>query len=180
MPFRWKRVNRWFASPTTKSLKTFWRGLKAKNSAALPMVRGRKGHYRELFEQIMRLGYLRARVDDELVELESGYKVDRYKVHDIEAVVDRIVVRPQDADRILKSVQTALSLGKGAMAVMLLDGRQARALLPQPHVPDHRTGLSRTRTQPVQLQQSLRRLSHLQRRARWLRSTRKPSFPTPR
>ena len=87
-----------------------------------PMVRGRKGHYRELFEQIMRLGYLRARVDGELVELESGYKVDRYKVHDIEAVVDRIVVRPQDADRILKSVQTALSLGKGAMAVMPLDG----------------------------------------------------------
>ena len=87
-----------------------------------PMVRGRKGHYRELFEQIMRLGYLRARVDGQLVELESGYKVDRYKVHDIEAVVDRIVVRPQDAERILKSVQTALSLGKGAMAVMSLDG----------------------------------------------------------
>ncbi len=87
-----------------------------------PMVRGRKGHYRELFEQIMRLGYLRARVDGELVELESGFKVDRYKVHDIEAVVDRIVVRPQDSDRILKSVKTALSLGKGAMAVMPLDG----------------------------------------------------------
>ena len=87
-----------------------------------PLVRGRKGHYRELFEQIMRLGYLRARVDGQLVELESGYKVDRYKVHDIEAVVDRIVVRPQDAERILKSVQTALSLGKGAMAVMPLDG----------------------------------------------------------
>ena len=87
-----------------------------------PMVRGRKGHYRELFEQIMRLGYLRARVDGKLVELESGFKVDRYKVHDIEAVVDRIVVRPQDSDRILKSVQTALSFGKGAMAVMALDG----------------------------------------------------------
>ncbi|MEC8368370.1 MAG: excinuclease ABC subunit UvrA, partial [Bacteroidota bacterium] len=87
-----------------------------------PMVRGRKGHYRELFEQIMRLGYLRARVDGQLVELESGYKVDRYKVHDIEAVVDRIVVRSQDTERILKSVQTALSLGKGAMAVMPLDG----------------------------------------------------------
>ena len=87
-----------------------------------PMVRGRKGHYRELFEQIMRLGYLRARVDGELVELETGFKVDRYKVHDIEAVVDRILVRPQDAERVLKSVQTALSLGKGAMAVMPLDG----------------------------------------------------------
>ena len=87
-----------------------------------PMVRGRKGHYRELFEQIMRQGYIRARVDGQLVELEPGYKVDRYKVHDIEAVVDRIVVRPQDKERILKSVQTALSLGKGSMAVMPLDG----------------------------------------------------------
>ena len=87
-----------------------------------PMVRGRKGHYRELFEQILRQGYLRARVDGELVELEPGYKVDRYKVHDIEAVVDRIVVRAQDEERILKSVQTALSLGKGSMSVMELDG----------------------------------------------------------
>ena len=78
-----------------------------------PMVRGRKGHYRELFEQIMRQGYLRARIDGELVELEPGHRVDRYKVHDIEAVVDRIVVRAQDEARILKSVQTALSLGKG-------------------------------------------------------------------
>ena len=87
-----------------------------------PMVRGRKGHYRELFEQIMRQGYLRARIDGELVELEPGHRVDRYKVHDIEAVVDRIVVRAQDEARILKSVQTALSLGKGSMAVMAMDG----------------------------------------------------------
>ena len=89
-----------------------------------PMVRGRKGHYRELFEQIMRQGYLRARIDGELVELEPGHRVDRYKVHDIEAVVDRIVVRAQDEARILKSVQTALSLGKGSMAVMAMDGEE--------------------------------------------------------
>ena len=60
----------------------------------------------------MRQGYLRARIDGELVELEPGHRVDRYKVHDIEAVVDRIVVRAQDEARILKSVQTALSLGR--------------------------------------------------------------------
>ena len=87
-----------------------------------PMVRGRKGHYRELFEQIMRQGYVRARVDGALKELEPGFKVDRYKVHDIEAVVDRIVVRSQDQARIFKSVQTALALGKGTMAVMPLEG----------------------------------------------------------
>ena len=57
-----------------------------------------------------------------LVELEARTSVDRYKVHDIEAVVDRIVVRAQDEARILKSVQTALALGKGSMAVMAMDG----------------------------------------------------------
>ena len=128
-----------------------------------PMVRGRKGHYRELFEQIMRLGYLRARVDGELVELESGYKVDRYKVHDIEAVVDRIVVRPQDADRILKSVQTALSLGKGAMAVMPLDGDTPVHFSRNLMCPTTGTCLPRTGAQPVQFQQSVRRMPHLQR-----------------
>ena len=127
-----------------------------------PMVRGRKGHYRELFEQIMRLGYLRARVDGELVELESGYKVDRYKVHDIEAVVDRIFVRPQDADRILKSVQTALSLGKGAMAVMAMDDDKPVTFLATSCVPPQDSPI-RTRTQPVQLQQPLRCVPHLQR-----------------
>ena len=96
----------------------------AKLLVLAPMVRGRKGHYRELFEQILRLGYLRARVDGQLVELEEGYKVDRYKIHDIEAVVDRILVRPQDRDRVMKSVQTALKLGKGAMMVLGMDGNE--------------------------------------------------------
>ena len=96
----------------------------AKLLVLAPMVRGRKGHYRELFEQILRLGYLRARVDGQLVELEEGYKVDRYKIHDIEAVVDRILVRPQDRDRVMKSVQTALKLGKGAMMVLGMDGKE--------------------------------------------------------
>ena len=62
-----------------------------------PLVRGRKGHYRELFESIQKQGYLRARVDGEVVELEPGYRVDRYKVHDIEAVVDRVVMPDEPA-----------------------------------------------------------------------------------
>jgi len=59
-----------------------------------PLVKGRKGHYRELFESIMKQGYLRARIDGEIVELTKGHKVDRYKIHDIELVVDRLVIGP--------------------------------------------------------------------------------------
>ena len=82
-----------------------------------PLVRGRKGHYRELFDQVRRQGYVRARVDGEIVELDSGFKVDRYKVHDIELVIDRVVVGGDDS-RLLKSVRTALKLGKGSMSIL--------------------------------------------------------------
>ncbi len=93
-----------------------------------PMVKGRKGHYRELFEQIMKQGYVKARVDGELIDLEPGFRIDRYKVHDIEAVVDRIKVDKTDKQRILKSVQTALRLGKGHMMVLPHEGGEARHL----------------------------------------------------
>jgi len=87
-----------------------------------PLVRGRKGHYRELFEHIQKQGYVRARIDGEIVELTPGHRVDRYKVHDIEVVVDRVVVGRNDEARIHKSVTTALGVGKGSMAVLALDG----------------------------------------------------------
>jgi excinuclease ABC subunit A len=86
-----------------------------------PLVKGRKGHYRDLFEQVMKQGYLRARVDGELVELEANYKVDRYKIHDIEVVIDRIVVDSADRARLLNSIQTALKMGKGHMMIMQPD-----------------------------------------------------------
>ena len=82
-----------------------------------PIVRGRKGHYRELFENARQQGYVMARVDGEIVELDSGFKVDRYKVHDIELVVDRIIVG-SDKTRLRNSVRTALKLGKGSMCVI--------------------------------------------------------------
>ena len=82
-----------------------------------PIVRGRKGHYRELFDNARKQGYVRARVDGEVVELDSGFKVDRYKVHDIELVVDRVIVG-SDKDRLRNSVRTALKLGKGAICVI--------------------------------------------------------------
>ena len=93
-----------------------------------PLVKGRKGHYRELFESIMKQGYLRARIDGEIVELTKGHKVDRYKIHDIELVVDRLAVGPlpgskknasdSELTRIRQTVNTALKLGKGTLMVM--------------------------------------------------------------
>jgi len=84
-----------------------------------PLVKGRKGHYRELFEQVRRQGYLRVRVDGEIVEAEPGLQLDRYKVHDIEVVVDQLRVNALKPERLAKSVQTALKAGKGNM--MLVD-----------------------------------------------------------
>lgn len=82
-----------------------------------PVVRGRKGHYRELFERARKQGYVRARVDGDIVELDSGFKLDRYKVHDIELVVDRLVAGADKA-RTQNSIRTALKLGNGSMSVI--------------------------------------------------------------
>ncbi|WNJ19559.1 excinuclease ABC subunit UvrA [Pontibacter sp. G13] len=85
---------------------------------AAPLVRSRKGHYRELFENLRKQGYTRVRVDGEVEEIESGMKVDRYKIHDIELVVDRIVVG-KDANRLGESVRKAMKMGEGT--VLLVD-----------------------------------------------------------
>ena len=87
-----------------------------------PVVRSRKGHYRELFEQMRRKGYLNIRIDGELQEITRGMKVDRYKNHDIEVVIDRLKLSPtpSDADdRLKKSVSLAMKQGGGL--VMILD-----------------------------------------------------------
>jgi excinuclease ABC subunit A len=80
-----------------------------------PLVRGRKGHYRELFEQIMKQGFVRARVDGEFVELEEDMKVDRYKTHNIEVVVDRFVISERSRNRISESVHLALDMSDGTL-----------------------------------------------------------------
>lgn len=82
-----------------------------------PVVKGRKGHYRELFEHIRKQGFLRARVDGEVLELTSRVQLDRYKVHDIEIVIDRLEVKEDDTQRIIESVKLALRHGKGTMMV---------------------------------------------------------------
>jgi excinuclease ABC subunit A len=91
-----------------------------------PSVRGRKGHYRELFEHIRQAGFTRVRVDGEMREIEFGMMVDRYKTHDIEIVIDRIEVHEDSLNRIKKSVQTAFRYGKGLLMVMDNDSGQLR------------------------------------------------------
>ena len=82
-----------------------------------PLVRGRKGHYRELFERVRQQGFLRVRVDGKVQEIEYGMQLDRYKVHDVEVVVDRMPVSGK-TDRLSKSVGTAIKQGKGVLMVM--------------------------------------------------------------
>ncbi|HKL39928.1 MAG TPA: excinuclease ABC subunit UvrA, partial [Cryomorphaceae bacterium] len=91
-----------------------------------PVVRGRKGHYRELFQQISKQGYLRVRVDGEVKEITNGMRLDRYKIHDIEVVVDRMVAGEKDKQRLRQSVTTAMDTGKGSMMVMDWDSEEAR------------------------------------------------------
>lgn len=82
-----------------------------------PLVKNRKGHYKDLFEQITRKGYLYARVDGELKEVEPGMKLDRYKNHSIEVVVDRLTVKETDDHRLQNSVQNTMKQGDGLMMV---------------------------------------------------------------
>ncbi|MCO6359318.1 excinuclease ABC subunit UvrA [Roseivirga pacifica] len=88
-----------------------------------PVVKGRKGHYRELFVQIRKMGFTKVRVDGVVMEMVPKMQVDRYKTHDIEIVIDRIIADDGDRFRITKSVQTALSHGNGVMMVRDEDGK---------------------------------------------------------
>jgi len=86
-----------------------------------PLVRGRKGHYRELFEDIRKKGYLKVRVDGEVMDLKPKMQVDRYKIHDIEVVVDRLAVADDMRVRLSQSVQKTLLLGKELMFLLIHD-----------------------------------------------------------
>ena len=82
-----------------------------------PIVKGRKGHYRELFERIAKDGFLRVRVDGETQQIEKGMKLDRYKIHNVEIVVDRIVMKKELRSRVADSVEVALRFGDGVVIV---------------------------------------------------------------
>jgi len=90
-----------------------------------PVVKGRKGHYRELFEQIRKQGYVKVRVDGEIKDITAKMQVDRYKIHDIEIVVDRLVVDQKDHKRLYDSIQTAMRLGKGIIKISDKDNNVA-------------------------------------------------------
>ena len=83
-----------------------------------PKVKGRKGHYRELFEQILKMGFTKVRVDGEVKDIEKGMRLDRYKIHDIDMVIDRLQISSTDRKRIYDSVVTAMRHGSKSMMVM--------------------------------------------------------------
>ena len=83
-----------------------------------PLVKGRKGHYKELFEQMMRKGYLNVRIDGEMCEMSSGMMLERYKIHDIEVVVDKLVVDAKDTQRLKQSLATTMAQGHGLVMIM--------------------------------------------------------------
>ncbi len=104
-----------------------------------PVVKGRKGHYRELFVQIRKQGYTKVRVDGEVIEITAKMQLDRFKIHDIEVVIDRIVPDAKDRHRIGQSINTAMKEGKGVIIIMDENGKVnhfSRFLM------DPKTGLS--------------------------------------
>ena len=92
-----------------------------------PLVRQRKGHYRELFESMRRKGYLHIRVDGEILEMTPGMKVDRYKNHNIEVVIDKLVVSDDYEERIRKSIATAMKQGEGMVMVINKDTGETKS-----------------------------------------------------
>jgi excinuclease ABC subunit A len=111
-----------------------------KISVLAPLVRGRKGHYRELFEQMRKQGYTKMRVDGDILDITPGMQIDRYKVHDLELVVDRIKVVPDRQQRLSDSLQTALKMGNGL--VMITDHETDTVAAFSKNLMDAESGLS--------------------------------------
>ncbi len=91
-----------------------------------PVVKGRKGHYRELFEQIRKQGFLNVRIDGEIKEIAHGLQLDRYKIHDVEIVVDTVTIKPESKTRLAGSVSLAMRHGKDVIMLLDTDGEQTR------------------------------------------------------
>lgn len=105
-----------------------------------PLVKGRKGHYKELFEQMMHKGYLNVRVDGELCEMVRGMMLERYKNHDIEVVVDKLLVDEKDTQRLKQSLAVAMHQGDGLVMIMEMPSGEVRYFSKRLMCP--RTGLS--------------------------------------
>lgn len=107
-----------------------------------PVVRGRKGHYRELFEQTIKQGFVQARIDGEFRELEEDMKLDRYKTHNIEIVVDRFVISPKSEKRIAESIRLALEMADGNVILAIKDGDEVEDRLFSQKLFDPESGLA--------------------------------------
>ncbi len=97
-----------------------------KISILSPKIKGRKGHYRELFEQILKMGFTKVRIDGEVVDIVKGLKTDRYKIHDIEIVIDRLLVSAKDRQRLYDDVVTAMKHGDKSMMVLDFETNKTR------------------------------------------------------
>ncbi|GAB1430577.1 excinuclease ABC subunit UvrA [Ignavibacteria bacterium] len=94
-----------------------------------PAIKGRKGHYKELFEKFRRQGYSKARIDGTITEIEHGLQLSRYKAHNIEIVIDRLTIGPKQDERVAESVETALRLGENTIVILWEDGEVWRERL---------------------------------------------------
>ena len=111
-----------------------------------PLVRNRKGHYRELFDSLRKKGYLKVRVDGHIIDLEPKMQLDRYKIHDIEAVVDRFRIKKDSESRLSKAIIDALHIGEGLLYLLDLD---KNAVLPfSKNLMDADSGLSYDKPSP--------------------------------
>ena len=111
-----------------------------------PVVKGRKGHYRELFEQIRKQGYSKVRVDSEILDLVPKMQVDRYKIHDIEIVIDRLVAHPDDQKRLYTSVMQAMKAAKGIIKITNRDNTKEQFF--SRYLMDAESGISYDEPQP--------------------------------
>lgn len=111
-----------------------------------PLIRGRKGHYRELFETLRKQGFLKVRTDGVIKELSFGMQLDRYKIHDIELLIDRIKVEEKNSVRLLQSLQTALRHGRGS--VMITTGEDSKHHFFSKSLLDPETGISYDEPEP--------------------------------
>lgn len=91
-----------------------------------PVVISRKGHYRELFEQTARQGFLKVRVDGELTEITPGMKLDRFKTHDIEIVIDKLIIKKENEKRLKESIETAMKYGDGLIMTLNIENGDER------------------------------------------------------
>ncbi|TAH43082.1 MAG: excinuclease ABC subunit UvrA [Bacteroidetes bacterium] len=111
-----------------------------------PLIKARKGHYRELFEQLSQQGYLRVRTDGKLVELKKGLQLDRYKTHDVELLIDRLEISAQSAGRLGESMALAMKLGKGS--ILIVDAEKEKEHYYSRHLMCPTSGISYDEPQP--------------------------------